>query len=73
MKKATMKLEVTLTFSGGLTKKQRNSVLFNLHNQLVRDVETAGIVPDDCDEYTETIKVTDTENGSSLEKNFNIF
>jgi len=65
-----MKLEVTLTFSGGLTKKQRTSLMYHFTAQLIRHIDVAGIVPDDIAQYTKHIKVTDTEDGNSMEHEF---
>jgi hypothetical protein len=70
MKTATMKLEITLTFSGGLTKTERNQVVKNFADHIIRDIDTAGIVPDDCEEMTASIVVKDVETDIAVKHNF---
>ena len=69
MKKITLTVE--LTFSGELTKRQADDVVENVLNSLIHTTNTAGLVPDDAEEHTETITVTNPESGAFLGRNLN--
>jgi hypothetical protein len=70
MKVAKQYLTIELTFSGGLTKTQRNQVVKNFADHIIRDIDTAGIVPDDCEEYTAQIIIEGVGTGIKLEHKF---
>jgi hypothetical protein len=56
MKKLTF--TVTLGFSGKITDdKQIKTIAENIAKAIIHEAGTAGIIPDDCDEFTESIRV----------------
>lgn len=61
MKSNKLLLELTLTFSGKLTDKQKSEVTQRVFHSLVSEVNSYGFVPDDCKQFTETIKVFEPE------------
>jgi len=70
MKVAKQYLTIELTFTGGLTQAERNQVVKNFADHIIRDIDTAGIVPDDCEEMTASIVVKDVETDIAVTHNF---
>jgi hypothetical protein len=56
-KTTTVKLEVTLEFSGHMPFNHRQQVITNVFNALIHEIDTVGIVPDHCEEYTKVVTV----------------
>ena len=70
MKADKIYLTVELKFSGMLTQLERNQVVKKLAEHIIRDIDTAGIVPDGCDEYTASITVKDVETDIAVTHKF---
>ena len=70
MKVAKQYLTIELTFTGGLTQAERNETVKKLAEHIIRDIDTAGIVPDDCEEMTASIVVKDVETDITVKHNF---
>lgn len=62
------KYSVEFNFSGKLTDNQKDEIVERVLNALVHEANTAGIVPDDAEEYTTAIIVSREENNISLGK-----
>lgn len=69
-KKTEINLNIKLTFTGGLTIKERNATIEKFTEAVIFEINNVGIVPDDCEECTATIKVTEPITGNSTEFNF---
>lgn len=59
-------IQVKLTFSGNLTKEQAQQAVENVLNGLIHTANTAGLTPDDADQFTETISVFNEETNCYL-------
>lgn len=70
MKVAKQYLTIELSFTGGLTQAERNETVKKLAEHIIRDIDTAGIVPDDCEEMTASIVVKDVETDITVTHNF---
>ena len=66
-------LEVRLTCSGTLTENQHAQIVQNVLDRLIHAVDTIGLVPDEAEQYTETISVMDLDSGVIREKDFSFF
>jgi hypothetical protein len=66
-------LEIHLEFSGTLTESQHAQIVQNVLDSLIHTVDTAGLVPDDAEQYTEIIKVSDPNSGVRASHNFSFF
>jgi hypothetical protein len=70
MKVAKQYLTIEIAYSGGLTQAERNETVKRLAEHIIRDIDTAGIVPDGCDEYTASITVKDIETDITVTHKF---
>lgn len=63
-------LEIQLEFSGTLTESQHEQIVRNVLDSLIHTVNTAGLVPDDAEQYTENISVLDVDSGITHSNKF---
>lgn len=61
-----MNLTVKLTFSNELTDVEKTKIVNTILNSLKFTADHEGLVPDNVEGYTETITVTNVENGKTL-------